>query len=253
MTLTELDAMLAALLHTADFPMDPSLNGVQVENSAPEKKEIRTIAYAVDACAETIRRAAACAADVLLVHHGLLWGQCRRVTGSYYRRLAALFAADMALCAYHLPIDAHPALGNNAVLADRLGLAEREPFGVWRGAVIGCIGTLRESLTVYEAAARLFPDESPVVLPFGPEKALRAAIISGGAGEDVEQAIAAGADLYITGEIGHENYHTAREHGISVIGGGHYRSETGGVAAVAAHIGAETGIRTVFIDVPTGL
>lgn len=253
MTLTEFDTQLSQLLHIEQFPMDPSLNGIQVSNSAPAEKQLHKIAYAVDACTETIERATAAGADLLLVHHGILWGQCSRITGTYYKRIAALLAADMALYACHLPIDAHPVFGNNAVLAARLALSDIQPFGTWRGALIGCIGTLPEPLTTYEAAACLFPEETPVVLPFGPEKISRVAIISGGAGDDVDQAIAAGADLFVTGEIGHENYHVARENHISVIGGGHYRSETGGVTAIGQYISQEFGIETIFIDVPTGL
>lgn len=255
MTLNELNQWFSQLLHPELYPMDPSLNGVQVQNSDPAKKEISKVAFAVDACVQTIERAADEGAGLLFTHHGILWGQCSRVCAGYYQRIAALLRSDMALAACHLPLDAHAEVGNNAGMAQKLGLRSVEPFGVWRGAVIGCMGLLEQEETAHTIARRLFGDSggAPIVLPFGPDRVKRIAIVSGGAGDEVDQAIEAGADLFITGEIGHENYHTALEGGISVIGGGHYRTETFGVAALADLLRAETGTDTVFIDLPTGL
>ena len=140
-------------------------------------------------------------------------------------------------------------------MASRLGIADAEPFGTWRGMTLGALGTLPSPMTADELAARAFPAgcTNLKILPFGKPEISRVAIISGGAGEDVEQAIEAGADAFITGEIGHEQFHVAEENGITVIAGGHYDTETVGVQLVKAKLEAEKGVDCVFIDVPTGL
>lgn len=231
---------------------DPSKNGLQVDNDGTD---VVRIAFSVDACLETIERAAAAGAGMLVVHHGLFWKDPERVTGPHYRRVKALLNANMALYASHLPLDAHPEVGNNAGLADRLGLEDRQPFGLWRGAVIGVRGSFVQPVTVDALIRRLFPgdEQPPCVLPFGPAEMRTAAVVSGGAASEMYQAIDAGCDCFITGEIGHEEYHHARENGITVIAGGHYRTETVGVQLLASRLGRETGLDTVFIDVPTNL
>jgi dinuclear metal center YbgI/SA1388 family protein len=252
MTTRELDRWFSALLEPGRFPADPSLNGLQVDNDGAD---IARVAFAVDACEETILRAARSGAGLLFVHHGLFWGDSVPVTGAHYRRLRALLGANIALYASHLPLDAHPDLGNNAGLAARLGLEGLEPFGEWRGATIGFAGSFARPLSLDEVLAKLFPDgKKPAhVLPFGPAQIRTVGIVSGGASDEVHQAIARGFDLYITGEIEHEAYHAALENRISVIAGGHYQTETVGAQLVAARLGTEMGIDTVFLDVPTGL
>ncbi len=255
MTLTELDTYFRSFLAIDSYPADPSRNGIQIQNSAPDEKRIGKVAFAVDACAETIRRAAAYGADVLFVHHGLFWGQCEPITAQLYRRVKTLLDADTALYACHIPLDANEEVGNNYGLARRIGLEQLEPFGLWRGMSIGVAGCLPEALTAEQLAKKLFPHgEQPLhVLPFGNKRIRTVAIISGGAGDDAEQAAAAGFDAYITGEIGHEQYHFALEAGLTVIAGGHYQTETVGVSLVMKKLGEEKGLETVFIDVPTGL
>jgi dinuclear metal center YbgI/SA1388 family protein len=192
---------------------------------------------------------------MLFVHHGLLWGQCEPVTGIYYSRIRELIRHNIALYACHLPLDAHPVSGNNYGLAFKLGLQNLTPFGEWRGSVIGVSGSLPVPRTTGEIIATLFPDtaEDCIVLPFGRSAAVKVAIISGGGGDETAQAAAIGADVFITGEIGHTQYHTAEEMGITVIAAGHYRTETVGVELMRQKIERETDIETVFIDVPTGL
>ncbi len=255
MTLNECSTWLCSLLKPELFPADPSMNGIQVGNSAPDTKQIRKIAFAVDACLETIEKAAAEHADLLVVHHGMFWGQPVAVSGAHYKRIKALMDADMALFACHIPLDANAECGNNYGIARRIGLEGLEPFGFWHGMQLGVIGSFPEPLSREEICARLLPDgEAPLaVLPFGPEEITRVAVISGGAGEDVDQAIEAGADAYITGAIEHEQYHVAKEHGITVIAGGHYNTETVGVSLVMEKIREETGVETVFIKAPTEL
>ena len=255
MTLTELDAYFNSFLHKEDFAADPSKNGIQIANSAPEEKPIAKVAFAVDACEATAKRAAAEGADVLFVHHGLFWGACMPLTGTHYRRVKAFLDADLALYASHIPLDANALVGNNYGLARRLGLQEVQSFGSWRGMKLGTMGTLPSPITLTELERRLFPHGGRAlhVLPFGKPLVRTVAIISGGAGEDFEQAVAAGADAYITGEVGHEDFHPIEESGINVIAGGHYQTETVGVQLVQQKLIQDCGLETVFIDLPTGL
>ncbi len=255
MTLQELETYFYSFLKIDEYSVDPSRNGVKVENSNPAGKEIKKVAFAVDACAETIIRAGEAGAGLLFVHHGLLWGQCQRITGTYYQRMAQLIHNDMALFACHIPLDANKAVGNNYGLARRMGLASIEPFGEWHGMTIGVAGSFPVPVSIHELAAKLFPDgEKPVrLLPFGKKEIQTVAVISGGAGDDLDQAITAGYDAFVTGEIGHEQYHVALESKINVIAGGHYQTETIGVQQVKQQHQQVMQYVTLFIDVPTGL
>lgn len=255
MTLSELDSYFNSFLHRENFPGDPSRNGIQIQNSAPDEKQITKVAFAVDACAATAEAAAAQGAQVLFVHHGLFWGDCSVITGVHYKRIAAFLKNDVALCAYHIPLDANEKVGNNAGLAERIGLRKVEPFGEWRGMSIGVKGVLPRPTALSELAGRvMLPGEKPLaVLGFGVREIRTVGIISGGAGEDVVQAAAAGLDAFITGVFEHEQYHYAEEAGINVLAGGHYQTETVGVNLVRAKLEKEKHIATVFIDIPTGL
>ena len=255
MTLTELDAYFNGFLHKEDFAADPSRNGIQIENSAPAAKQITKVAFAVDACEATARRAAQAGAGLLFVHHGLFWGGCQPITGTHYRRIKAFLDADLALYASHIPLDANALVGNNYGIAARLELQDVTPFGSWRGMKLGAIGRLPAPVTLSELEKRLFPhgERALHILPFGKPLVQKVAVISGGAGEDFAQAVEAGADVFITGEVGHEEYHPIEESGINVIAGGHYQTETVGVQLVQQKLAADCGIETVFIDLPTGL
>jgi dinuclear metal center protein, YbgI/SA1388 family len=255
MTLLELDAYFNSFLHREEYPADPSRNGIQIQNGSPGGKQITKVAFAVDACTATALEAAAQGAQVLFVHHGLFWGDCSVITGVHYKRIAAFLQNDIALCAYHIPLDAHAKVGNNAGLAERIGLRAVEPFGEWRGMTIGVRGVFHRPVTLEDLAQYvMLPGEKPAaVLGFGRKEIRSAGIISGGAGEDVVQAAAAGLDVYITGVLEHEQYHYAEEAGINVIAGGHYQTETVGVNLVREKLEKEKHIQTVFIDVPTGL
>jgi len=255
MTLNQLDEYFQSFLNMAEYKRDPSLNGIQVENSNPSGKEIKKVAFAVDACQETIQRATAAGADVLFVHHGFFWGQCQTITGTHYNRIRQLLDSDMALYACHIPLDANPLVGNNYGLAQRLGLESLEPFGDWHGMLIGVGGRLPVALSPEGLVQKLFPagEQALHILPFGPNKISRVALVSGGAARELGQAIEQGYDAFITGEIGHEQYHQALEAGITVIAGGHYQTETVGVSLVMEKLAMETNLETVFIRVPTGL
>lgn len=253
MDLSELDAWCRSFLAIDAFQkIDDSLNGVQVGRSG---LPVRRVAFAVDACAETARRAAEEGAQVLFVHHGFFWGAPARVEGVLLDRVRFLLEHDLALYACHLPLDAHPEYGNNAVLARNLGLSDVEPFGVHRGVALGFKGRLDPPITLEEAVRRILPggDKPRSLLPFGPERIRSAAVVSGGAPFEALQAAREGLDMYVTGEPSHSIYHAVQEAGIHVIAAGHYATEVWGVRAVAEKLARETGVETVFVDVPTGL
>lgn len=255
MTLVEINNWFNSFLRKEDYASDISLNGIQIQNAQPESKQIKKIAFAVDACEETAKKAAEVGADLLFVHHGLFWGGCQTITGSFYKRVSTFIKNDLALCAYHIPLDANNPYGNNWGLAARLGLKNCESFGTWRGMVLGVKGELPQELTIDELAERVLrKGVTPrSVLPLGKEKIKTVGIISGGASDDVADAIEQGLDCYITGEFAHEDYHLAREMGINVIGGGHYETETVGVNLVKEKVEKELGIECVFVEVPTNL
>ena len=255
MTLNELNRYFNSFLHKEDYDSDVSLNGIQISNSAPNEKPITKVAFAVDACEATALKAAEAGAQVLFVHHGLFWGHCETITGTHYKRVAAFIKNDLALIAYHIPLDANEFVGNNFGIAKRIGLEKVRPFGKWRGMTLGAIGELSQEVKIDELAQKLFPNgEKPSkILPFGKEMIKKVAVISGGAGEDFTQAVKIGADAYITGEVSHEYYHGIEESGINVIAGGHYNTETVGVQLVQKRLEEDKGLQTVFIDIPTGL
>ena len=254
MTLRELDNYFNSFLKKEDYANDIAINGIQVENSEPDKKEIKKIAFAVDACEATEKIAAELGADLLFVHHGLFWGHCQPITEALYKRVSTLINKDMALCAYHIPLDANNPYGNNYGLASRLGLTNLEPFGTWKGMTIGVKGELPEPLTIDMISEKVMRiGKMPcAVLRFGKKEIKTIGIVSGGASEDVETAISEGLDCFITGEFNHEQYHTAEEMKINVIAGGHYETETMGVSLVKEKVEKELGIECVFIDLPTG-
>ena len=247
------DRWASALLDIPRFSkLDDSLNGIQVGRSAGQ---ITKVAFSVDACAESIRRARAAGAQVLFVHHGLFWGKPVAIKGALRGRVSELLSADMALYACHLPLDAHPEVGNNAVLARMLGLRDIESFGEYHGVKIGCKGRIDPAISIDEALLRVLPagDAPRSLLPFGPKMVSRVAVVSGGAAFEALQAIAEGVELYVTGEPSHSIYHEVMESGINVIAAGHYATEVHGVKAVAERAARELGIQTVFIEYPTGL
>jgi dinuclear metal center YbgI/SA1388 family protein len=242
-----LDQFLALGAEIADAP--EALNGLQVAN----RGEVTRVAAAVDACEATIRMAAEDGADCLIVHHGLFWGGLRPLVGPAYRRVATLVEHDIALYAAHLPLDRHPEIGNNAVLARMLGVAVQGEFGAYRGAPIGVWGELdatREDLTDAVAAAL---HAAPRLLPFGPERVRRVGVITGAGGSMIPQAAAAGLDTLVTGEGPHWTYFDAEELGLNVYYAGHYATETVGIKALGEHIAARFDLPWVFLDHPTGL
>ncbi|MDR3342833.1 MAG: Nif3-like dinuclear metal center hexameric protein [Treponema sp.] len=251
MTTRTLDNFFRTLLNIDSFDNDSSLNGLQVDNDGAE---IEKIAFAVDASLETFKRAALSGVGMIFVHHGLFWGSPLRIAGSHRRRMQFLLDNNLALYAVHLPLDQHPEFGNNAVIAELLGIETPEPFGLYRGRKIGYKGNLATPLTIEAAVTRIsFMDRPPLgVYPFGKRENRTAAVISGGAAEEALQAIEEGIDLYVTGEASHQVYHEALEGGLNMIAGGHYSTEVWGVRRVMEQC-AKQHIDVEFIDIPTGL
>ncbi len=253
MNIKEFDSWAKEILNFDETSrVDSSLNGLQVGQG---NREIKKIAFAVDASLESFRRAVQLNADMLFVHHGLFWGREIPVCGAHYKRMEVLIKNDLALYAAHLPLDMHGEFGNNAGLSSILGLENIESFGAYKGVKIGFKGVLNKALTREEILEKVFGgwDNSIKMLPFGKDKIESVALISGDAPFELTQAIEDGIDLYLTGESSHVLYHTALEAGINVIFGGHYATEIYGVKLLAKKVAEELSLETVFIDIPTGL
>jgi dinuclear metal center YbgI/SA1388 family protein len=171
------------------------------------------------------------------------------------RRIKFLLDRNICLYAVHLPLDQHPKMGNNAGLAELLGLENIEPFGLHCGKKVGCKGTFAKPITVEEAAKKIsFMDRPPLgVYPFGKKENLSCAVVAGGAAKDAKQAMEEGVDLFVTGESSHTIYHDCLEGKLNMVAGGHYCTEVWGVQALMRHCSAELKIDTEFVDVPTGL
>lgn len=248
--LTELTDYLDRYLNVAGVPDDRrALNGLQVENSG----SVERVAVAVDACQAAIDGAAAIGADFLLVHHGLFWAGLERIVGRHARRVRALLEHDLALYGVHIPLDCHPDVGNNAVLARDLGLQNAEWIGDYDGVsicVAGDLETTREAL-VGRLAERL--NTTPHVVATGPDAVRRVAIVTGAGSSMLAAAREADVDTFITGEGPHHVYFDAEESGMNLILAGHYATETVGVQALARHLEEQFGLPWSFVDHPTGM
>ncbi|MCK5844498.1 MAG: Nif3-like dinuclear metal center hexameric protein, partial [Victivallales bacterium] len=216
------------------FPGDPSNNGLQVEAGGRVSK----IILAVDASMELIELAAKAGADLLVVHHGLSWGPgFQRLTGLTGARFAEMFKNGISLYASHLPLDAHPEVGHNVVIASKLGLSDTAKFAEYAGAEIGVMGTLPEAMTAVEFAKFAESSLGLELSAFGNEnrEIREAGVVSGGAGSDgVLAAAELGLDCLVTGEVKHESWHIIRESGILVLSGGHYATETFGLKSLSS-------------------
>lgn len=242
------------LLDIHSFSADPSNNGLQV--CGCEEKLCRKAAFAVDASLASIEKALSEHADILIVHHGLSWGGgIRRWNGTTGKRFAAMFKGDLSLYAMHLPLDAHNIHGNNARLADLVGLDRREMFFPYHGMNIGVLGHVAECSA--RAAAERAANGKDFKLYLSPLKSAevrKIAIVSGGGGSDgLECAIEARTDMLITGEFDHTMYHIVQENNIHVAALGHYNSEVHGVQSLQKLAEEKLHLETVFIDIPTGL
>jgi dinuclear metal center YbgI/SA1388 family protein len=236
---------LDGLLDIGTFPDYPGAqNGLQVAGA----DRVSRVGAAVDASLASIEGAVAKNVDLLVVHHGLYWDGLRPLTGRSYQRVAPLIRAGMALYSAHLPLDAHPELGNAAGLIRAMGLEPAGPFGRFEGAHVGLqtrVSETREELRRRVEAAVGAPGR---LVPGGPERSERVGVVTGGGGPTVREAADLGLDTLITGEGPYHCDVDARELGVNVLYAGHYETETFGVKAVASRLEREFGIEVVFLD-----
>jgi len=239
MKLGRITGWLDQTLKVADFD-DVSNNGVQI---ARRGETVTTVAFAVDASVRSVRAAAAVGAQLLMVHHGISWGGgIRRLEGGVYEVVKAAMDANLALYACHLPLDAHPALGNNAQLAKRLGLVRLRPAFSYHGNVIGFVG--EGSRTAVANCLRTWPN-APKVPDLPQTASFRVGVCSGGAGEFAETAKNLGCELYVTGEASWGDVIAAENCGLPMACLGHYETETFGVSAVAREMARTLKVKTV--------
>lgn len=238
------------VLKTGEFTDWPgAVNGLQVSN----RGMVTRIAAAVDASLTTARMALAEKADLLVVHHGLFWGPSHPWTGRRYELIRELVEGNLAVYSSHLPLDAHPTLGNNALLAKAIGLRNLKPFFFEKGRQLGMRGELKVTRSQLLKRLENATGVAAKLLPGGSERCQRIGIVTGGAGAEMRIAAAEGVDTFITGEGPHWTYVMAEDLGLNVFYGGHYATETFGVKALAAHLSRKFSIPWVFLDHPTGL
>ena len=247
--ITSIVAALDELLSVADF-RDLGPNGLQV----PGPQEVSRVVTGVSAQRPLVERAVAEQAQLVLVHHGLFWDFLPTgLSPVLAERLRPLFKHDVALAAYHLPLDAHAELGNNAILADRLGCERHEAFGTFSGQKIGRAGMFAGDGIV---AADLFTrvrevtGREPTVFDGGPERVRRIGIVSGSGSDALPEAVALGLDAFLTGEPREHVMADAREAGIHFIAAGHYATETFGIRALGDWLARRFGLEHVWVDIP---
>jgi dinuclear metal center YbgI/SA1388 family protein len=240
--ITDLIGHLDALLNPSAYD-DYGPNGLQV----PGKDRIGTVVTGVSASTALFERAIAENADLVLVHHGLFWGTTGPVDTQLKRRLQLLFDHDIALAAYHLPLDAHPEVGNNALLAKAIGAGDPRPFaGIGVQARLDAISPEELHARVREATG----GREPLAFLAGPDPVTTIGIVSGGAARHLDDAIAAGLDAFVTGEPREPAMNDALENGIHFLAAGHYATETFGVRALGERLAETFAIKHVFADLP---
>lgn len=244
----ELARYLAELLST-DQGGDYCPNGLQVEGAAT----VSRLVTGVSACQALFEQAVDWGADAILVHHGLFWdGQPSILTGPMAKRVRLLMAADINLLAYHLPLDRHPRLGNNALAAEAFGLQDLTPFGDAKGLPVGFHGRFATPLPAAELSDRCHQvyAQKPLLFDAGPDPIRSMGIISGAAQRELYTAIDLGLDAFLTGEVSEWVMNAAREHHIHYVAAGHYATERLGVRALGTHLAERYGLAVTFVDVP---
>jgi dinuclear metal center YbgI/SA1388 family protein len=254
--LTDVIHFLDTELRSAEIPdYDGALNGLQLANPG----DVTRVAVAVDVSTEAIRGAVREGADLLIVHHGMFWQRPQRIVGPAYERLREATAAGLAIYSSHLPLDLHPTLGNNVLLARELQLVSDGTFGKFREIEIGCTGTTDVPTALLLDRLRQFAarfETSMVHTPFAAgHRTKRWAIITGAgaSSSSFAEASARGVDTLIVGEGTHHTAVEARELGLIVVYAGHYATETLGVRALGALVHERFGVPWSFVNVPTGL
>ncbi|MBF0125740.1 MAG: Nif3-like dinuclear metal center hexameric protein [Magnetococcales bacterium] len=246
--LTELERFLAIALQVSSIS-DYTPNGVQVRG----RESVNKVVGGVSACLDLFRAAEEATADLILVHHGLLWNKDSRVVeGNFKERLKFLLLRDLTLMAYHLPLDRHAEFGNNTMILKKLSLNPVVPFGLYHGNFLSFLGenAMEEPFEFFVERVRALFGGELLILPFGPELVKKVAVCSGAAPELIREAREAGADVFLTGEAAEPVYHFAREEGIHFIAAGHHRTEKFGVQAVGELLSRQFGVEFQFIDIP---
>jgi len=242
-------SFLDELLDSPGFP-DYGPNGLQV----PGAEQVELVVTGVSAQLELFERAAAAGAQLVLCHHGIVWGaRPRAIDLQAKRRLQALFAADMSLVAYHLPLDAHAELGNNALICAALGLEPSERIGEHEGRPIGFVGRSAAGIPLAELRERCrqaFGGREPLVQGAGPDVLHSLGVISGAAAGYLGDAVGLGLDGFLTGEPSEHAMADARENGLHFISAGHYASETFGIRRLGDMLAERFGVEHSFIEVP---
>jgi dinuclear metal center YbgI/SA1388 family protein len=248
---TDLVAYLDNYLHIADIS-DYGPQGLQVETV---NADVKRIALAVDVSPTIIETAVSWQADMLLVHHGILWREVERIAGPLGARVQQFMAHGLNLYAAHLPLDAHPEVGNNAVLGKLFGMTQPEWWCSPTNVPIGIVGDLITPLTLDDLVSQVNSQLQTTarVLAHGPAQVQRLAILSGFGADKVAEVKQLGADTYLTGETSHANFWAASDFGINLIFAGHYATETVGVQALGAHLAEKFGVEVRFFDFPTGM
>lgn len=247
MKVSQIVKFLDKELRVAEFK-DSSHNGLQVENSG----KVTRVCCGVDASLEFFVEAAGRGADLVICHHGLSWGDSlKRIADLNYKRLSFLIRHDMALYACHLPLDAHPRLGNNAQLCKVLGLRKVRPFGLYEGKMIGFAGELPRPMPYGEfksLVGAVVGNGNVQTMDFGKKTVRTVGVVSGGAADEVGEAGQAGLDVYLTGEPKLFAWHFAQEYRINVVFAGHYATERFGVIAVGNDLSRRFGLKAEFVD-----
>lgn len=234
-----------------DAIQDYGPQGLQIEGRA----EVNKIVGLVDAHQPCVEAALAHEADLMLVHHGIFWGDPKLLEGSYGRLVRTFMQNDLNLYAAHLALDAHQEVGNNAELARRLGVKVIDWWAETNGTLLAALAETSEHPTLDDLVARFEEKVGPVklVLAHGPQQVQRVGILSGFGARHIEEAAALGCDTFLTGETSHAQYYDALNAGINVVYGGHYTSETVGVQALGRHLQERFDLDFEFVDLPTGL
>jgi dinuclear metal center YbgI/SA1388 family protein len=238
------------LLEVAEIEDYPgAVNGLQLEN----RGSVTKIGAAVDASSRTIELAISQNVDLLAVHHGIFWGGVSPVTGPVYRRLAKAMEADLAIYSAHLPLDFHPEIGNNVLLAEALELAPVSPFWFVKGRAQGYLSTVDLELSELVGRAERVLGRKVWCCPAGPSRTRHIGIVTGGAGSHLVEVAAEGVDTFVTGEGPHHTFVLAEELGMNLLYGGHYATETFGVKRLAARLAKRFSLQWTFLDHPSEL
>ena len=224
-------------------------NGLQIEG---DNRQVRKVAIGVSISLEFIEKAVKADADLIITHHGLIWDKDKHIIrGPLKQKIHLLLNQGIAAAAYHLPLDFHPELGNNMQLAIKIGLKDLRPFAQTPKYAEGVMGTTSlKTIDAFTQHVEKVLKRPPLTLPYGPENIKHVAIVTGGAQGYFLEAIEAGADCFLTGEISEQNFAMSREYGVHFVSAGHYATETFGIQALGRHLEEHSQLNVDYIDIP---